>query len=216
MNEDYKELGRAIAAALDRNIRSSDKLWTLVAKELFSYLKANSQEASSFPYDIEDEDAYVFVKTDNSGGTAPVNLPEEPAQDRFIAVKDVGGFANTQSININSGATPIDGSVIDVVIDEDYGSVLFVYDGSEWRVLGTGGGVSGGGGGGGTPGFEEFSVSGPGDDTYTLSSIPDASTVRVLLNGLQLQTGEYTVSGNDVTVSHTIASGDEVAILYYV
>lgn len=68
-----------------------------------------------------------------SGGVATVTLPAL-ATDTFVRIKDLGD-ANTNNITVGTpGAETIDGSATDV-ISSDYGSVVYICDGSGWFKL---------------------------------------------------------------------------------
>lgn len=67
---------------------------------------------------------------DTSGGTATVTLPAVAA-DIFVRIKDKGN-SNTNNITVNTPiAETIDGAASDI-IDSDYGSIVYVCDGTNW------------------------------------------------------------------------------------
>ena len=73
-----------------------------------------------------------FVNT--SGGAATVTLPAA-STDRFVRIKDISGNANTNNITVNTpGAETIDGDSSHVM-DSNYGSKVFVSDGTNWYIL---------------------------------------------------------------------------------
>ena len=70
---------------------------------------------------------------DTSSVEGDVTLPAV-ATDRFVRIKDKSGNANTNNITVTPASGTIDGAATDV-IDSDYGSVVYVSDGSSWFKL---------------------------------------------------------------------------------
>jgi hypothetical protein len=72
---------------------------------------------------------------DVSGGVVTVTLPT-PALDAFVRVKDSSGNANTNNITVaRNGSESIDGVAGNYTISSEYGSNIFVSDGTNWFVL---------------------------------------------------------------------------------
>jgi hypothetical protein len=86
------------------------------------------------PYDVvEDIDYFVGVEN-NTGNTFVVNLPTTPDTGEVYIVKDILGNAGTDLISISGGAILIDGAAT-AVINTDYGSLTFVFNGTEWNIV---------------------------------------------------------------------------------
>ena len=86
------------------------------------------------PYNAVEADYIISVNL-AVPGAASVVLPTSPTGTVYY-VKDSSGTASTVQPITVTGAGPvnIDGAV-NAVIDSDYGSLTFVYDGTEWEVI---------------------------------------------------------------------------------
>jgi hypothetical protein len=82
---------------------------------------------------VVDGAEYVFSST--SGGAATVNLGT-PTTGRRIVVKDNDGNAATNNITVSPGSGTIDGQP-NHVINTNWGSVTFIGNGTNWRVIAT-------------------------------------------------------------------------------
>lgn len=69
---------------------------------------------------------------DTSGGIATITLPAV-AENIFVRIKDKGN-ANTNNITTSPASGTVDGVASDV-IDSDYGSKVYVCDGTNWHIL---------------------------------------------------------------------------------
>lgn len=74
------------------------------------------------------------VAADSSGGAITLNLPANPVLDDMVQVQDVGGAAGTNLITVGRNGQTIDGLTENFLIDLPYGNLLFVFDGTTWRV----------------------------------------------------------------------------------
>ena len=70
-----------------------------------------------------------------TGAATTVTLPANPKAGWHRWVKDGKGDANTNNITVQASTGNIDDAAT-FVISNNYGSALFVYDGSQWRVQG--------------------------------------------------------------------------------
>jgi hypothetical protein len=78
----------------------------------------------------------ILVVNKDVGAATGVTLPVNPKKGRTLFVKDGAGDANSNAITITGpDAETIDGEA-DFVINTAYGSVMLVFNGTEWNVLG--------------------------------------------------------------------------------
>jgi hypothetical protein len=70
---------------------------------------------------------------DTSGGVGTVTLPAVSA-NRFVRIKDSSGDSEANNITVSPASGTIDGAATNV-IDSNYGSVIYVSDGTNWFVL---------------------------------------------------------------------------------
>lgn len=78
-------------------------------------------------------DGLICVKKSPGSATA-VTLPASPQQWRWCIVKDSLGDASTNPITVSSASGTIDGAS-NVVLNRNYASAFFVYNGMEWNIL---------------------------------------------------------------------------------
>lgn len=78
------------------------------------------------------DDVVIVNKT--TGAATAVTLPSTPATGEQITIKDGKGDASTNNITISAAAGNIDGAASHV-IDGDYGSRTFVYNGTQWNLI---------------------------------------------------------------------------------
>jgi hypothetical protein len=71
--------------------------------------------------------------TANAVIPASVVLPVSPIGTVFI-VKDTAGVANTNPITVSAIASTIDGAA-SALIDANYGSLSFIFNGTEWNIV---------------------------------------------------------------------------------
>jgi hypothetical protein len=81
------------------------------------------------PYDALLTDYMIAV---NVQGPSSVVLPASPTGTVFI-VKDTSGTASTNPITITASTT-IDGAA-NAIINTDYGSLTFIFNGTEWNIV---------------------------------------------------------------------------------
>jgi hypothetical protein len=86
------------------------------------------------PYDVVEDTDYFIGASNNTGATFVVNLPATPDTGEVYIVKDILGIAGTDLISISGGAILIDGAAT-AVINTDYGSLTFVFNGTEWSIV---------------------------------------------------------------------------------
>lgn len=87
----------------------------------------------------------MFLNCDTGAGAFAVDLPASPAQGRVVAFGDAFGDFGTFALTIDGNGNTINGAST-LVLDEDWGGVLLIWDGtSDWHVLGK---FPAGGGGG--------------------------------------------------------------------
>jgi len=78
------------------------------------------------------ENSTNIVDTTN---TITVTLPALIGKNTYVIVKDGESNANTNNITIvTSDSTTIDGQAFDI-IDSDYASKTYVFNGSNWSIL---------------------------------------------------------------------------------
>ena len=85
------------------------------------------------PYQIVEDVDYFIGVANNTGATFVVNLPATPDTGEVYIVKDTLGNAGTDPISISGGAILIDGAAA-ATIDTNYGSLTFVFNGTEWSI----------------------------------------------------------------------------------
>lgn len=78
------------------------------------------------------DDMVVVNKT--TGAATAVTLPATPVTGSNYTIKDGKGDASTNAITVSPAAGTIDGAA-NIVIDQDYGARVFVYNGTQWNVL---------------------------------------------------------------------------------
>jgi hypothetical protein len=81
------------------------------------------------PYPVLLTDYAVEV---NVAGPSSVVLPVAPVGTVFI-VKDISGLASTNPITVTASTT-IDGAA-SALINTDYGSLTFIFNGTEWNIV---------------------------------------------------------------------------------
>ena len=76
------------------------------------------------------------VLANTTGGTITITLPASPADGQAYKIKDAGGDALSNNINIAGNGKNIDGSST-ATINTDYGAIEIVYDSGldEWYIL---------------------------------------------------------------------------------
>ena len=77
------------------------------------------------------------ILCDSTGGAFTITLPSSGlTSGAQLVVKDKGGDASTYGVTVaTEGSETIDGSVSDAVIAQDYGSISFVWDGSNYWIM---------------------------------------------------------------------------------
>lgn len=81
------------------------------------------------PFNAVVADYYLYVNVATpSSVVLPVSVP-----GKIFIVKDVSGNASVNNITITTSST-ID-SALSAVIDLDYGSMTFIFNGSEWNIV---------------------------------------------------------------------------------
>ena len=71
----------------------------------------------------------------NTTAAIQVTLPATATINRYVRVKDMTGMSNTNPITVNTaGSETIDGQAFDI-IDSDYASRTYVFNGSNWSIL---------------------------------------------------------------------------------
>lgn len=78
-------------------------------------------------------DELVVVRK-TSGAATAVTLPSSPVTGRIYIIKDGKGDAATNNITISPASGTIDASA-NVVLATAYGSLDFVYDGTQWSII---------------------------------------------------------------------------------
>lgn len=83
-------------------------------------------------YTIVSGDDSGIINVDTSAGAVTVTLPS-PTAGFVITIKDVGGNADTNAITIaRNGSEKIDDFAVNISINEKFGSVSLVADGTNW------------------------------------------------------------------------------------
>jgi hypothetical protein len=92
------------------------------------------------PVTIVNTSPYIALPTDynlavtaNAVVPAAVILPASPTGTVFI-VKDAAGVASINSITVSAIASTIDGAAA-ATIDANYGSLTFIFNGTEWNIV---------------------------------------------------------------------------------
>lgn len=85
----------------------------------------------AYPYTVLSQDAVVIV---DSSVARALTLPASPVSGQMHRIKDNGGSAGSNNITVSPAAGNIDGAA-SYVINVNYGSADFVYNGTQWNVL---------------------------------------------------------------------------------
>jgi hypothetical protein len=86
-------------------------------------------EAQASAFNAEAGKTYMVT------GTAyTITLPASPATDDYIVIKDAAGNASTNNKTVSGNGNNIDGSATHV-INSDYASHRYVFDGSNWFIV---------------------------------------------------------------------------------
>jgi hypothetical protein len=93
----------------------------------------NLTNVTSTPYVVLSTDEYLSV---NMSTVKTIQLPDSPSTGRFFAIKDRTGQATSNNMTITTvgGVVEIDGSTT-YVINQDYGSVLLMFNGTSYEVF---------------------------------------------------------------------------------
>lgn len=90
-----------------------------------------SIEQQSADFTAETNKTYLI----NTASAVQVTLPATAAINLYVRIKDTTGSANTNPITIVTPASEtIDGQAFDI-IDSDYASKTYVFNGSNWSIL---------------------------------------------------------------------------------
>ena len=84
------------------------------------------------PYQITTGD--YFLAVDFGGIAGDITLPSTPTVGDIYIVKDISGNASLAPITITSNGPLIDGTGT-AVINTDYGSLTFIYNGIDWSIV---------------------------------------------------------------------------------
>lgn len=105
--------------------------WTCLANT--SQITQNFQrvEVTTSSYTVQTNDTYIGV---NSGVETTITLESSPSEGKQIIVKDENGTASINNINIDGNGNNIDNKT-DVTIGVDYGSLTFIFAGTEWHIV---------------------------------------------------------------------------------
>jgi hypothetical protein len=87
-------------------------------------------EVTETPFTPTVSDYFLCVDID---GPSSIVLPANPVTGRVYVVKDCDGDASTNPITITATGSTIDGSA-NATINTDYGSLNFVFNGTEWSI----------------------------------------------------------------------------------
>lgn len=85
-------------------------------------------------YTVVTGDKSGVINVDTTSGTVKITLPS-PASDFNITIKDATGQANVLNyiqVARSSASVKIDGEVNDDIIDQPYGSISYISDGTNW------------------------------------------------------------------------------------
>lgn len=159
-------------------------------------LAVNSRIENKSPANINNSDITLFITASSTDYNSTSKrfyayLPSDPTFGQLHIVKYIGANASTVvPIIATSNGKTIDGSSL-YELSVDYGSVGFVWNGSEWSKIfliasGTSGGSSGGGGGGGyplTPSISASYVTITSDTTLTSERVLAVSSDLSLTDG---------------------------------
>lgn len=83
------------------------------------------------PYDITDG---YYVLLINTTSAKTVNLPATPANGDVYNIKDMTGNAAANNITVSGNGKNIDG-VASYIMNTNYSSSVFMYNGTTWSVL---------------------------------------------------------------------------------
>lgn len=112
----------------------SDYLIALSGSQGTTNQKVGQRVASTSPVTVSSAGDCVVITDLSVAGAVTVNLPAGVNGQVFM-IKDGKGDGATNNITINrAGADTIDGATT-YVIDQNYGSVLIVFNGSNWSVI---------------------------------------------------------------------------------
>ena len=99
--------------------------------------RVNAEVISSYPHNVTEAN-YIILSTGTANPVRKILLPSISGQQgRIIIVKDAGGNAGSNGLEIDAdGSETIDGS-LDKLINTNYGSLTLVCGPSEWHVIGS-------------------------------------------------------------------------------
>lgn len=132
------ESSTPVTSILDEDSMSSDSATALATQQsIKAYADTKAVIADVFNITSSSGVFTAVVNNthlvDTSGGVATITLPAA-VTDTFVRIKDKGN-ANTNNITVNTpAAETIDGAASDV-INSDYGSIVYVCDGTNWYKL---------------------------------------------------------------------------------
>ena len=136
---------------------------------------------------VSNDDTAITINEPPAGYVGSVNvvLPDNPRIGQIHVIKDGVGFAATYNVIVSSSTSTIDGAASQV-IDANFGTLLLVWSGDDWKRLVA---ITGGGGA-------------PTSATYvtltTNSSLTNERTLAVTAGHLSITDGG---AGNAVTLS---------------
>lgn len=144
MTTNHKDLGKKIAGTIHSGIETAERFWTIISEEILDHLRKYLDLAEVVDvvhmdkdsHDADDIDAMIMVYTEDASGSKTVTLPDDPTSGRLIAVKDAGGHAERQNIEVQAGSHTIDGESVDV-IDYNHGASSYTFHDGAWRKLTT-------------------------------------------------------------------------------
>lgn len=223
MATDPRLLGHRIAASLLKHVWQNPRhLWHDVFRHWTEHIREHMDlwevvrpvHSSAQFYAVPNEDVFLFVDSTASGNGYTVQLPASPVEGQTVVVIDSGrdvGAGNV--ITVEGAGNRVNGSS-SYDIDDAGGSLLLVFDGTEWHSVGGGGG-GGGGGVGTTHVQEDFDIVSDSDDEHTLADTP-IQPALVYLNGQLLREGAgYSISLNTITLHIDVEADDWLSVVYY-
>lgn len=87
---------------------------------------------STSPYNVADNEYMLCVNT--TGSAITVNLPVSPVSGDVYIIKDSTGNSATNNITVDGGIINVDASTT-YTMGVNYGSAIFIYNGSSWSVI---------------------------------------------------------------------------------
>ena len=114
----------------------------MIATRMRNKLKIGNVTVKTSAGDVTMVNEGVVVVLKDSGAATAVTLTPSPQTGDFVFIVDAKGDAATNNITVSGAAAETINGAASYTISENYGAVGFVYNGTEWSVVGSYGALS--------------------------------------------------------------------------